>query len=201
MNKEKRKIKNSGKARGKIFIISGPSGVGKTTVAKSIIRRLSFLKTTVTFTTRTKRLGKKEDKQVIHVSESQFRKKVNRGDFLEWAVVHDNFYGTDGQVVNNRLKKNSLLMNIDVQGALQIKEKMPRQTVLIFIKAKNLAELVKRIAKREKMSKSILAIRLKNARKELAWAKKYQHVVVNETGKVEQTIKEVEKIIKRELSR
>ncbi|OGY52425.1 MAG: guanylate kinase [Candidatus Buchananbacteria bacterium RIFCSPHIGHO2_02_FULL_45_11b] len=189
------------KKENKIFIISGPSGVGKTTVTKSIIRRLSFLKTTVTFTTRTKRLGKKEDKRVIHVSEDQFRKKVNRGDFLEWAVVHDNFYGTDGQVVIDRLKKNSLLMNIDVQGALQIKEKMPRQTVLIFIKAKNLNELVKRIAKREKMPKNILAIRLKNARKELALAKKYQHVVVNETGKVAQTIKEVEEIIKNELAR
>ena len=189
------------KKENKIFIIAGPSGVGKTTVTKSIIRRLSFLKTTVTFTTRTKRLDKKEDKKVINVSVDQFRKKVNKGGFLEWAVVHDNFYGTDGQVVIDRLKKNSLLMNIDVQGALQIKEKMPRQTVLIFIKAKNLNELVKRIAKREKMPKNILAIRLKNARKELALTKKYQHVVVNETGKVAQTIKEVEEIIKNELAR
>src|SRR3989344_7989587 len=108
----------------KIFIISGPSGVGKTTVAKGVLKKMPFLKTSLTYTTRTQRLGKKEDKTIIHVSAEEFRKKIDEGDFLEWAIVHDNFYGTDAEVILQTLKKNSILMNIDVQGALQIKKKM-----------------------------------------------------------------------------
>src|SRR3989344_8934432 len=95
----------------KIFIISGPSGVGKTSVAKGVIKKLPFLKTTLSYTTRTKRLGKKEDKTIIHVSEKEFRKKIADEEFIEWAVVHGNFYGTDKNVVERELKKNSLLMN------------------------------------------------------------------------------------------
>lgn len=183
----------------KIFIISGPSGVGKTSVAKGVLRKLPFLKTSVTYSTRTKRLGKKEDKTIIHVSESQFRKKVDAGDFLEWAVVHNNFYGTDAAVVEEELKKNSLLMNIDVQGALQVKEKMPEKTILIFLKTKNFEELVRRIKRREKMPEAILELRLKNARKELALAKKYDHIVINEKNQLKDTINKVVEIIAKSI--
>ncbi|NUM25602.1 MAG: guanylate kinase [Candidatus Buchananbacteria bacterium] len=183
------------KKTNKVFIISGPSGVGKTSVAKGVLKRLPFLKTTVTYTTRTKRLGKKEDKTIIHVSEEEFRTKVAAGDFLEWAVVHNNFYGTDAQVVAQELKKNSLLMNIDVQGALQIKQKMPAKTVLIFLKTENIDELAKRIKHREKMPEAILKIRLQNARKELILAKKYDYIIINKAHKLTETINQVIKII------
>ena len=179
----------------KIFIISGPSGVGKTSVAKGVLKKLPFLKTTLTYTTRTKRLGKKEDKTIIHVSEEEFRHKINQGEFLEWAIVHDNFYGTDAKFVIKKLKKNSLLMNIDVQGALQIKKRMPTKTVLIFLKAENIDELNHRIEKREKMPKAVLDIRLKNARRELILAKNYDHIVINETKKLAKTIDKVIEII------
>lgn len=183
----------------KIFIISGPSGVGKTTVAKGILKKLPFLKTTVSYTTRTMRLGKKEDKTIIHVSEQEFRNKIDNGEFLEWAIVHNNFYGTDSSVVSQELQKGSLLMNIDVQGALQIKAKMPRETVLIFLKTKSFDDLIKHIKKREKMPEVILDLRLANAKKELLLAKKYDHVVINEEGKIKKTILRVETIIKQEL--
>ena len=195
MNK---KINNSS-ANNKIFIISGPSGVGKTSVAKGVLKKLPFLKTTVTYTTRTKRLGKKEDKTIIHVSEEEFRNKINAGDFLEWAVVHNNFYGTDASIVERELKKNSLLMNIDVQGALQIKRKLPTKTVLIFLKAENIEELTNRIQKREKMPKAILEIRLKNARKELILGKKYDYIVINKAKKLTNTIDEVVEIIAKNI--
>jgi len=179
----------------KIFIISGPSGVGKTTVAKGILKKLPFLKTSVTYTTRTQRLGKKEDKTIIHVSEQEFRKKISENGFLEWAVVHGNFYGTDRSVVEQELHKGNMLMNIDVQGALQIKQKMPADTVLIFLKTKNVNDLIKHILRREKMPEAILELRLANARKELALARQYDHVVMNEEGKIRQTIKKVTEII------
>lgn len=179
----------------KIFIISGPSGVGKTTVTKGILKKLPFLKTSVSYTTRTERLGKKEDKTIIHVSEQEFRKKISEKVFLEWAVVHGNFYGTDRAVVEQELHKGSMLMNIDVQGALQIKQKMPADTVLIFLKTKSVNDLIKHILRREKMPEAILELRLANARKELALAKQYDYVVMNEEGKIRQTIKRVTEII------
>ena len=190
---------NARKVRGKIFIISGPSGVGKTTIAKRVLRKLPFLKTTLTYTTRTKRLGKKEDKTIIHIDEKDFRKKINQGQFLEWAIVHDNLYGTDAKTVKDRLDRSSLLMNIDVQGALQIKEKMPKKTVLIFLKTKNIKELIRRIQKREKMPEAILKLRIKNARKELALAKRYDYAVINEKDKIAKTVSNITKIIKKYL--
>jgi len=174
------------KRNNKIFIISGPSGVGKTTIAKGVLRLLSFLKTTTTVTTRTKRLGKKEDKTIIHVNEKEFRNKINNGEFIEWAMVHDNFYGTDKKILEKQLSKNSLLMNIDVQGALQIKEKLPKKTILIFLKTKDEKELIRRIGMREKMPKAILEIRLKSAKKELLLAKEYDHTVINEKGQIKE---------------
>lgn len=185
------------KRNNKIFIISGPSGVGKTTIAKGVLRLLPFLKTTTTFTTRTKRLGKKEDKTIIHVNERKFREKIDNDEFIEWAIVHDNFYGTDKKVLETQLAKNSLLMNIDVQGALQIKEKLPKKTVLIFLKTKAISEMIRRIKMREKMPKAILDIRLKSARKELALAKKYDYIVINEKNRIKNTINKVTEIIKR----
>ena len=188
------------KKQNKIFIISGPSGVGKTSVAKGVLKKLPFLKTSVTYTTRTKRLGKKEDKTIIHVSEQDFRKKINAGDFLEWAVVHGNFYGTAAKIIKKRLNDNSILMNIDVQGALQIKNKLPQKTVLIFLKTKTIRELIRRINKREKMPKAILELRLKNARRELILAKKYDYLVVNKRNQLKETIANVKKIIEKEIN-
>lgn len=187
------------KNNNKIFIISGPSGVGKTTIAKGVLKLLPFLKTTTTFTTRTKRLGKKEDKTIIHVDEKEFRNKIDSNKFIEWAKVHDNLYGTDKHVLNNQLTQNSLLMNIDVQGALQIKKKLPEITVLIFLKTKTTGEMIRRIKMREKMPKAILDIRLESARKELALARKYDYIVVNEKNRIKNTINEVAEIIRKSL--
>ena len=183
----------------KIFIISGPSGVGKTTIAKKVKKAIKNLNTTVTYTTRTKRLGKKEDKTIIHISKEGFRKKIEKGDFLEWAVVHENFYGTDKKTVLNRLKQNNLLMNIDVQGALQIKEKMPDRTVLIFLKADSINNLIERIQRREKMPKEIFKVRIANAKRELKLSEKYDYTVINKEGKIANTVNAVVAIIRQEM--
>ena len=185
------------KNNNKIFIISGPSGVGKTTIAKGVLKLLPYLKTTTTFTTRTKRLGKKEDKIIIHVDEKEFHNKIDGDEFIEWAKVHDNLYGTDKKVLEKQLAKNNLLMNIDVQGALQIKEKLPEITVLIFLKTKTTGEMIRRIKMREKMPKAILDIRLESAHKELSLAKKYDYIVINEKNRIKNTINKVVEIIKK----
>ncbi len=181
----------------KLFIISGPSGVGKTTVAKAVLRRLPWLATTVSYTTRHERIGKKEDKTMVHVDEETFRDKVNRGEFLEWAVVHGLLYGTDGPTVRERLKTHHLLLNIDPQGALQIKHKMPEQTVLIFLKAESPDELVTRIQRRQDMNSEDLAARLASVRSELRLSRHYDHVILNARGKLTQTIGHVVRLIER----
>lgn len=190
------------KQNNKIFIISGPSGVGKTSVAKGVLKKLPFLKTSVTYSTRTKRLGKKEDKTIVHISEQDFRNKINKGDFLEWAVVHDNLYGTDQKTIEKRLKNNSILMNIDVQGALQIKNKLPQKTILIFLTTKTISELKRRIDKRGKgkMVKEIIELRLKNAKKELTLAKKYDHTIINKKNNLKETINKVADVIEAKLN-
>lgn len=180
----------------KMFIISGPSGVGKTTIAKAVKRRLPWLQTTVSYTTREERIGKKEDKTMVHVDAETFRDKVNRGEFLEWAMVHGHLYGTDGATVRERLKRSHLLLNIDVQGALQIKRKMPDRTVLIFLNAESADELVSRINRRQNMNADELRERLANARKELRLARHYDYVILNARGQVENTINEVTGLIK-----
>lgn len=183
----------------KIFIISGPSGVGKTTVARKIIKKIKNLQTTVTYTTRTKRLGKKEDKTVIHVSEEKFKAKIERGDFLEWAVVHDNYYGTDKKIVFSRLRQSHLLMNIDVQGALQIKKRLPRQTILIFLKADSIKELIRRISRRERMPKAIMDLRIKNAKKEISLSQYYNYTVINKENAIKATVDKVALLIQKEM--
>lgn len=178
-----------------MFIISGPSGVGKTTIAKAVKRRLPWLTTTVSYTTRRERVGKKEDKTMVCVDEETFRDKVNRGEFLEWAVVHGKLYGTDGPTVRERIKRSHLLLNIDPQGALQIKRKMPNRAVLIFLNAESADELVTRISKRQKMDAAELQLRLTNARKELKLARHYDYVILNEHGKIRATINQVSALI------
>lgn len=179
----------------KIFIISGPSGVGKTTIAKAIRRRLPWLATSVTYTTRAERVGKKEDKTMVHVDEETFRDKVNRGEFLEWAVVHGNLYGTDGPTVRERLIANHLLLNIDPQGALQVKRKLPDVTVLVFLNAESPDELVRRISARQQMDPSELARRLRNARAEQKLARQYDYVVLNRRGHLSEAVQRVAAII------
>lgn len=183
----------------KIFIISGPSGAGKTTVAIGALKKLPQLKTTITYTTRPPRLGKPEDKTLIYLSPAKFKIKIKQGNFLEWAKVHNHLYGTDRESVINQLKTANLLMNIDVRGALQIKQKMPKQTILIFIKTSTTKDLIQRIFQREKMPPAVLKMRIANAKKELALAKKYDYIVINKTGRVRQTIGEVTEIIKKEI--
>ena len=180
-----------------MFIISGPSGVGKTTIAKAIKRRLPWLTTTVSYTTRQERVGKKEDKTMVCVDDETFRDKVNRGEFLEWAVVHGKLYGTDGPTIRERLKRSHLLLNIDPQGALQIKRKMPARTVLIFLNAESADELVTRISKRQKMDAAELHRRLQSARKELRLARHYDYVILNQRGKIRETASQVASLIER----
>ena len=183
----------------KIFIISGPVAVGKTSIAKAIIKKLPFLQKAVSFTTRQKRAGTAEDKIMKYVTEKKFKAKIKKGDFIEWAKVHNDLYGTDKKIFSQLLKKGPVLLNIDVQGALQIKKKF-KNSVLIFIKPQSLAILKKRIIKRAKgkINPKDFATRIANVKKELKFTEYYDYQVINRQGKLKQTLDSVAKIIQKE---
>ncbi|MFH1838619.1 MAG: guanylate kinase [Candidatus Kuenenbacteria bacterium] len=178
-----------------LFIISGPSGVGKTSIIKKIIKLNPHFKRVITCTTRKKRCHEKHGQDYYFLSKKQFEKKIKNKEFLEWAIVHKNYYGTLKKTVEFFKENISLIINVDFQGALQIKKKKIK-AVFIFIKPKSLNELINRIKKRGKIKKEDLKIRLNNAKNEIKQAKKYyDYVIINEENKLNQTVEKILKII------
>lgn len=166
------------KPRPKVFIISGPSGVGKTTIAKRILAEVEGIQKTVSSTTRRRR-GEDESSDYRFITRKKFLKLVEEGAFLEWAQVLNNFYGTPREEVERILADGKdVLLCIDVQGAKQIRKKIP-QAISIFILPPNLAALKRRLLKRGEASSQI-ARRLALAKKELQMLKNYDYWVVND---------------------
>jgi len=115
-----------------IAIITGPSAVGKTTIAKEVLSHLKNFKPSITYTTRSKRSRDTEDKIMYYISEQKFRNMIDDDKFIEWAQVHDNFYGTSKEALQKTLKTHNVLMNIDVQGAKIIKKKLLNTSPFLF---------------------------------------------------------------------
>jgi len=176
-----------------IAIITGPSAVGKTTIAKILLKKLKNFKATITYTTRKKRENHKEDKIINYVSKKKFRKLIDENNFLEWAQVYNNFYGTAKKETLELLKKNNILLNIDVQGALIIKKKYPK-CLTIFILPENIETLKKRLGKR-KISKIIIKKRLNNSRNEIAQSKKFDYLITNYNDHLSKTVEKIRQIL------
>ena len=167
------------KPRGKVFIISGPSGVGKTTIAEAILKELKDVRKTISCTTRGPRKGERDGKDYRFLAKEEFEKLIKKGAFLEWASILGNLYGTLKAEVDGILRggKDALLC-IDVQGAKQVKEKLP-QAISIFILPPNLGELKKRLIKRGEEEKEVER-RLKLAKREVKEIYRYDYYVVND---------------------
>lgn len=166
--------------RGRLFVVAGPSGAGKGTLIEELLRRHPTAWLSVSATTRAPRSGETHGVQYYFLDRAAFRDKVRNGDFLEWAEVHGNFYGTPRQSVIERLEGGrDVILEIDVQGARQVREKMP-DAVGIFVMPPSLEELQRRLRGRGTESDSEIARRLRNAREENEAAKEYRYVVVND---------------------
>ena len=167
-------------SKGKIFVISAPSGSGKTTLCKRLLKECKNLVVSKSFTTRPLRKGEKNKRDYIFVSKKEFEAARKNGEFLEWAKVFDNYYGTPEEFVEKKIAiGKSVLLIIDVQGAFQVKKKRPGAT-LIFIFPPSLGELKKRLIARKTDNTAEIKSRLKIARREMALAKRYDYQVIND---------------------
>ncbi len=172
--------KRKHRERGTLFIVSAPSGAGKTTICKKIAVLLDNLKTSVSFTTRKARQGEVDGEDYIFITEKRFRNMIAKGEFVEWAEVHGNLYGTS----RSRLEKiiasgYDVILDIDTQGARQIKETYGNG-VFIFILPPSMTELRNRLERRMSNTREDRERRLKRAVEEIREYKIYDYVIVND---------------------
>ncbi len=178
-----------------LIIISGPAGVGKTTVAKALLKTFPVLRSSVTYTTRRPREFSSEDKKMYYVSRDEFLAKGKRGDFLEWAEVHGDLYGTDRAETLRALNEHPVIFNIDVQGAEQLMGEFPGSCITAFLLPESHEQMVDHIKNRGEMTEGNFQARLKSAEIELAKKDRFQHQIVNEEGKLSETIEQISRIV------
>ena len=165
---------------GKLIVISAPSGTGKTTVVKKLLQQSTNLEASVSFTTRKMRENEKEGLDYFFVSEKTFTNMIQNDDFLEHATVFGNFYGTEKKSVSENLKKGvNIILEIDWQGALQIKSSMP-SCVMIFLIPPSKEVLLARLKNRGTDSDQEIAYRFNQAVLDLEQSNKFDHVLVND---------------------
>ncbi len=180
--------------RGKLIIISGPSGVGKSTICKRLVAQLKDAYLSISMTTRRPGPGEQTGREYFFVSREEFRKRIEEGAFLEYAEVFGNLYGTPRDKTEEALRAGrTVILEIDVQGGKQVKAICP-QAVMVFILPPSTKILADRISGRARESREIIAKRLGGADSEIAAAwQYYDNMVVNDD--LEQAIKEVVQIV------
>jgi guanylate kinase len=164
---------------GNIIVVSAPSGAGKTSLCNAVVNDCGNLIYLVSYTTRLPRKNEKNGKEYFFVSETVFKKMIEKNKFAEWAKVHDNYYGTSKALLNSLLKiGKNILLDIDVQGGVSIK-KQYSDACMIFVMTPNFETLKKRLILRNKDHKEIIDMRLSNAKRELEYLQKYEYLIIN----------------------
>jgi guanylate kinase len=166
--------------RGQLFIISAPSGAGKTTLRNAVQHQLQDLLYSVSYTTRKPRRGEKDGDDYYFITRDDFLERVKQNKWAEWAEVHGNLYGTSAEFLEKNLSSGKdILIDIDVQGTFQILERYP-DSVTIFIMPPSLDTLRTRLQSRGTDSKDVMAKRLADAEKEMEKRGIYRHIIVND---------------------
>jgi guanylate kinase len=167
--------------KGSILILSGPSGCGKSSLLKELYKQINDYYFSISTTTREPRTGEKNGVDYHFVSKEEFEDGIDNGEFLEYASVHHNFYGTSLKAINNALEEGKLVIfDIDVQGHDLVRNKLDEITTSVFITTPTLEELEKRLYSRNLDDEDVIKRRLINAKEEIQYIDKYDYFIVND---------------------
>lgn len=178
-----------------LFVISGPSGVGKGTIAKKLIERNANYSLSISCTTRNPREGEVNAREYFFITKEEFENMINQNGFLEYSNHFENYYGTPKEFVLEKLRTNDVLLEIDVNGGLNVKKSF-NQAILIMILPPSVEEVRKRLVKRGTESLDKINSRMKRMEFELAKKEFYDYCVVNDD--LDTAVKEIEQIINNE---
>lgn len=182
-----------------LIVISGPSGSGKGTIIKEVLKRKPDLVYSVSYTTRPRREGEINGKDYFFISKRKFEELIKKDFFLEWAKVYNFYYGTSKEFVIENLKKNKdVILEIEIQGARKIREIFDKNnTIFIFIAPPDFEELKRRIIERKRgETEDEIEERLKFAYKELEESKNYDYIIINDS--IEKAVNDLLNIIEKE---
>jgi len=175
-----------------LIVVTGPSGCGKSTILRHVFKDLRRVRFSVSHTTRPRRPSEQEGREYYFVEKEEFDRMIARDRFLEWAEVHGYFYGTSKAEVAAKGKRADVILDIDVQGARQVRDRRP-DAVFVFIMPPRAAELRRRLKERNEDSPEAVRRRLRNAKKEVREVGMFDYVVVN--NKLDRAVLELEAII------
>lgn len=165
-----------------LIVISAPSGAGKTTLCQRLLKDLSSLRLSISSTTRAPRGTEKEGVEYHFLTVEAFKKGIAEGKFAEWALVHGNYYGTSIETIESCFQKGfSVLLDIDVQGAAQLRKAFSKKCLSIFIAPPDMKELERRLRARNTESEEVIQKRIKNAEQEMAQKHLFDQIVINDT--------------------
>jgi len=165
---------------GRLFILSAPSGAGKSTLCRAVLDHFPDMLYSISYTTRAPRQGEQDGVHYYFIARDEFKQGIEQGRWAEWALVHDNYYGTSAELLDRGLNGGQdILLDIDVQGMGQIIARYPAG-VAIFIMPPSLEILRRRLETRGTDNPEVIAVRLKNAQQEMAQKDRYRHIIVND---------------------
>jgi guanylate kinase len=192
-------VTGGARGTGKIVVVAAPSGAGKTSIAREILRTHPAMRFSVSATTRPKREGEQHGKDYFFLTKEEFKSRLAAGEFVEWEEIYGNYYGTLQCEVDAALARGmQILFDVDVKGALSIKQKYP-QALLIFISPPSLAVLEERLRGRHTENAETLARRMERVPMEMAQAPKFDRVVINDT--LDRAIAEVQEIVEQHIQK